>query len=88
MISVELEGSLDHARRFLGALRIFTLAESLGGVESLVEIPALMTHASIPRERRETLGITDSLIRLSIGLEHVDDLWGDLEGGLDAARRA
>ena len=88
MISVELEGSLDHARRFLGALRIFTLAESLGGVESLVEIPALMTHASIPRERRETLGITDSLIRLSIGLEHVDDLWGDLEGGFDAARRA
>ena len=88
MISVELEGSLDHARRFLGALRIFTLAESLGGVESLVEIPALMTHASIPRERRETLGITDSLIRLSIGLEHVDDLWGDLESGLHAARRA
>ena len=88
MISVELDGDLDHARRFLGAIRIFTLAESLGGVESLVEIPALMTHASIPRERREALGITDSLIRLSVGLEHVDDLWHDLERGLHAARRA
>jgi len=88
MISVELDGDLDQARRFLGALRIFTLAESLGGVESLVEIPALMTHASIPRERREALGITDSLIRLSVGLEHVDDLWHDLERGLHAARRA
>src|SRR5438874_3681019 len=88
MISVELEGDLDHARRFLRALRLFTLAESLGGVESLVEIPALMTHASIPRERRQALGITDSLIRLSVGLEHVDDLWHDLEGGLHAARRA
>ena len=88
MISVELEGDLDHARRFLGAIRIFTLAESLGGVESLVEIPALMTHASIPRERRAALGITDSLIRLSVGLEHADDLWHDLEGGLHAARRA
>ena len=88
MISVELDGDLNHARRFLGALRIFTLAESLGGVESLVEIPALMTHASIPRERRQALGITDSLIRLSVGLEHVDDLWHDLERGLDAARRA
>ena len=88
MISVELDGDLDHARRFLGAIRIFTLAESLGGVESLVEIPALMTHASIPRERRQALGITDSLIRLSVGLEHVDDLWHDLERGLHAARRA
>jgi len=88
MISVELEGDLDHACRFLRALRLFTLAESLGGVESLVEIPALMTHASIPRERRQALGITDSLIRLSVGLEHVDDLWHDLEGGLHAARRA
>jgi len=88
MISVELDGDLGHARRFLGALRVFTLAESLGGVESLAEHPALMTHASIPRERREGLGITDSLVRLSVGLEHVDDLWRDLEGGLGAARSA
>jgi len=88
MISLELDGDLEAARRFLRALRVFTLAESLGGVESLAEHPGLMTHASIPRERREVLGITDSLVRLSIGLEHVDDLWGDLEGGLAAARRA
>jgi cystathionine beta-lyase/cystathionine gamma-synthase len=86
MISVELDGDLGHARRFLGALRLFTLAESLGGVESLAEHPGLMTHASIPRERREALGITDTVVRLSVGLEHVDDLWSDLEGGLRAAR--
>jgi cystathionine gamma-synthase/cystathionine gamma-lyase len=82
MISVELAGDV---RRFLAALRLFTLAESLGGVESLVEIPALMTHASIPAARRAALGITDALVRLSVGLEHVDDLWRDLEGGLRAA---
>jgi cystathionine gamma-synthase/cystathionine gamma-lyase len=88
MISVELEGGLEAARRFLGALRIFTLAESLGGVESLAEHPALMTHASIPPERRAALGIGDTLVRLSVGLEHADDLWRDLEGGLRAARGA
>ena len=88
MISLELDGGVEVARRFLRALRLFTLAESLGGVESLAEHPALMTHASIPRERREALGITDALIRLSVGLEHVEDLWHDLEGGLRAARGA
>ena len=86
MISVELEGGLDHARRFLAELRLFTLAESLGGVESLAEHPAVMTHASIPLAVREPLGITDSLVRLSVGLEHVEDLWGDLERGLSRAR--
>lgn len=86
MISVELEGGLDAARRFLATLRLFALAESLGGVESLAEHPAVMTHASIPRAVREPLGITDSLVRLSVGLEHVEDLWGDLEHGLRAAR--
>ncbi|HVU01273.1 MAG TPA: cystathionine gamma-synthase [Polyangiaceae bacterium] len=86
MISVEIEGDLDASRRFLQALRIFTLAESLGGVESLAEHPALMTHASIPAESRRALGIGDGLIRLSVGLEHVEDLWGDLEGALAAAR--
>ncbi len=85
MISLDLDGDLDGARRFLGALRLFTLAESLGGVESLAEHPALMTHASIPRDVREPLGITDTLIRLSVGLEHVEDLWADLERGLAAA---
>ena len=85
IISVELAGGLDSARRFLSALRLFTLAESLGGVESLAEHPALMTHASIPAEVREPLGITDSLVRLSVGLEGVEDLWADLENGLRAA---
>ncbi len=86
MIAVELEGGLDEAKRFLGALEIFTLAESLGGVESLAEHPALMTHASIPAEQRRALGIGDSLVRLSVGLEHVDDLWRDLEHALRAMR--
>lgn len=86
MISLELEGGLDAARRFLGRLRLFALAESLGGVESLAEHPAVMTHASIPPAVRDMLGITDSLIRLSVGLEHVEDLWSDLELGLRAAR--
>jgi len=85
MISLELEGGLEEARRFLGALQIFTLAESLGGVESLAEHPGLMTHASIPAERRRALGIGDGLVRLSIGLEGIEDLWRDLQGGLAAA---
>jgi cystathionine beta-lyase/cystathionine gamma-synthase len=85
MISLELDGGLAESRRFLQALRVFTLAESLGGVESLAEHPALMTHASIPADVRRGLGISDSLVRLSVGLEHVEDLWDDLEGGLRAA---
>jgi cystathionine beta-lyase/cystathionine gamma-synthase len=84
MISLELEGGLAESRRFLQALRLFTLAESLGGVESLAEHPALMTHASVPVEVRRGLGIGDSLVRLSVGLEHVEDLWGDLSGALGA----
>jgi cystathionine beta-lyase/cystathionine gamma-synthase len=82
MISLELDGGLAESRRFLQALRLFALAESLGGVESLAEHPALMTHASIPPEVRRGLGIDDSLLRLSVGLEHVEDLWDDLEGAL------
>jgi cystathionine beta-lyase/cystathionine gamma-synthase len=82
MISVELEGGLAESRRFLQALRLFTLAESLGGVESLAEHPALMTHASMPAEVRRGLGIGDSLVRLSVGLEHLEDLWADLQGAL------
>src|SRR5439155_7754071 len=84
MISLELDGGLPEARRFLQALRLFTLAESLGGGESLAEHPALMTHASIPADVRKGLGIGDSLIRLSVGLEHVEDLWTDLQQGLEA----
>lgn len=82
IITVELAGDLDGARRFLRALRVFTLAESLGGVESLADHPALMTHASIPAEVRRGLGIGDTLIRLSVGIEHVDDLWKDLDAAL------
>ena len=72
-------GPLERARAFLKALKLFACAESLGGVESLIEHPAIMTHASIPKETREKLGIGDGLIRLSVGIEHVDDLIGDLE---------
>ena len=63
---------------------MFTLAESLGGVESLIEHPAIMTHASVPSEQREVLGISDGLVRLSVGIEHPDDLIADLERGLAA----
>jgi cystathionine beta-lyase/cystathionine gamma-synthase len=86
MITLELDGGEAQARAFLKALRIFTLAESLGGVESLAEHPALMTHASIPADVRRGLGISDTLVRLSVGLEHVEDLWRDLQAGLAAAR--
>ncbi len=84
MISFELKGDLDRARRFVAATRIFTLAESLGGVESLIETPALMTHASIEPEKRRAAGIADGLIRLSVGIEDVDDLIADLEGAFRA----
>ena len=84
MISVELKTDLNGSRRFLQALRVFALAESLGGVESLAEHPALMTHASIPADNRRALGISDTLVRLSVGIEHVDDLWRDLEHALSA----
>ena len=79
MISFYLRGDLDAARRFLQAVRVFTLAESLGGVESLIEHPAIMTHASVPKENREKLGIADGFIRVSVGVEHVDDLISDLD---------
>jgi cystathionine gamma-synthase/cystathionine gamma-lyase len=84
MLSLELAGGLDAARGFLSALRLFTLAESLGGVESLAEHPGLMTHASIPADVRLDLGIGDGLVRLSVGLEGVEDLWDDLEQALRA----
>lgn len=85
MISFEIAGGLAAASAFLGALRIFVCAESLGGVESLAEHPAIMTHASIPPEARQALGISDGLIRLSVGLEGDADLWADLERGFAAA---
>jgi cystathionine gamma-lyase len=84
MMSVILKGDLAYARRVLERLRIFALAESLGGVESLAEHPAIMTHASIPAEQRRALGISDTLIRLSVGIEDVADLKRDLEQALAA----
>lgn len=83
MITFFLKGDLETARRVLSRLRIFTLAESLGGVESLIEHPAIMTHASLPADRRAALGISDTLIRLSVGIEHVDDLIEDLAQALE-----
>ncbi len=82
MISLVLNGSLEDAKRFLARCELFTLAESLGGVESLIEHPAIMTHASIPVEQRKALGIEDGFIRLSVGIEHIDDLRADLEHAL------
>jgi len=83
MITFFLKGGIAETTSFLGALCLFTLAESLGAVESLAECPAVMTHASVPPEVRKQLGISDSLVRLSIGIEHIDDLVADLAQALD-----
>jgi len=83
MVSFDIGGDLERARRFLENTRLFALAESLGGVESLVNHPAIMTHGSVPKENRDRLGITDTLIRLSVGIEDVDDLIEDLSTALD-----
>ena len=83
MMSIVLDTNLEGVNKFLSHLKIFTLAESLGGVESLIEHPAIMTHASIDKKIRDSLGITDSLLRLSIGIEDVEDLIDDLNQALD-----
>ncbi len=88
MVTFVLRGGLPAATAFLRAVRIFACAESLGGVESLIEHPAIMTHASVPAATRAALGISDGLIRASVGIEHVDDLVADLERGLAAAAKA
>jgi len=82
MVSAVLAGGLERARRFLERCQLFALAESLGGVESLIEHPALMTHASLPPQKRAALGIDDGLVRLSVGVENVDDLIADLDQAL------
>jgi cystathionine beta-lyase/cystathionine gamma-synthase len=87
MISIEIDGSLAQVRAVLERCRLFTLAESLGGVESLISHPALMTHASVPAEVRAALGVNDRLVRLSVGIEDPDDLIADLEQALRAAPR-
>ena len=82
MLSAEMKGGTPEVRRFLSKLKVFALAESLGGVESLVEHPATMTHASLPKERRKRLGIGDGLVRFSVGVEDVEDLVSDLKTAL------
>ncbi len=85
MLSFELDGTLEQAETVVSETDVFTLAESLGGVESLIEQPATMTHAAIPKEEREAAGLTDGLIRVSVGVEHVDDLKDDLQQAFDKA---
>ena len=82
MVTVLIDGDLERTRRVLERVQVFTLAESLGGVESLVNHPAIMTHASVPKEVREAGGVTDNLIRLSVGVEDIDDLIADLDQAL------
>ena len=84
MLSLYIKGGLSESNKFLNQLSLFTLAESLGGVESLIEHPAIMTHASVPVKERNELGITDNFIRISVGIEDVDDLKADLKHALDA----
>ena len=86
MLSFEFDGTLEQGSTVVSETEVFTLAESLGGVESLIEQPASMTHAAIPREERLAAGLTDGLIRVSVGIEHVDDLKADLQAAFDAAR--
>jgi cystathionine gamma-lyase len=86
IVSFVINGDLERARRFLKACRLFTCAESLGGVESLIEHPAIMTHASLPAEYRKKLGIVDGFIRISVGIEDVEDLIADLEQAFRASR--
>jgi cystathionine gamma-lyase len=88
MVSFELRGGVAAGNAFASATKVFTLAESLGGVESLVETPPSMTHASIPADVRRAAGLADGLVRLSVGIEHIDDLLADVERGLAAARSA
>lgn len=85
MITFYIKGGLSAARRFLESVQVFSLAESLGGVESLIEHPAIMTHASVPAEHRKTLGIDDAMIRLSVGVENIEDLLRDLAHALEKA---
>ena len=81
MLSFDL-GNLEAARRFLNQVKLCALAESLGGVETLISLPALMTHASMPQEVRERIGITEGLVRLSVGIEDVEDIITDLDQAL------
>jgi cystathionine gamma-lyase len=85
MMTFYIKGGINASRAVLENVRVFALAESLGGVESLIEHPAIMTHASVPADVRKTLGIDDGMIRLSVGVENVDDLLRDLTQALSRA---
>lgn len=87
MITFFIKGGINASRKFLESVEVFSLAESLGGVESLIEHPAIMTHASVPAEQRKALGIDDSLIRLSVGIEDIDDLLADLKQAFDRVNK-
>ena len=88
MISFEIDANDAEIRQFLSALNLFTLAESLGGVESLVAHPASMTHAAMPEQDQKAAGISPRLLRLSVGIEHVEDLLADLVRGFEVLRRS
>lgn len=88
MVGMYINGTIETAKTFISRLRLFTLAESLGAVESLIEIPSIMTHASLPPETRQALGIDDTFIRLSVGVENVDDLIADLDQALKKVNSA
>ena len=88
MVTFFLKGGLDESRVFLSSLRLFALAESLGAVESLAEHPAIMTHAAVPAEQRVVLGISDGMVRLSVGVEEVEDIIADLRQALEAVEKA
>lgn len=87
MLSFRVKGAKEQASKFLKALRVFTLAESLGGVESLAQCPYYMTHASVPEETRDALGITNNLIRLSVGVEDTEDLINDVDQALKISQK-
>ena len=88
MVTFEVEGTGEDARRVTEAMQLFTLATSLGGVESLVSIPVLTSHAMISAEQREKMGVTEQMVRLSVGIESADDLIADLEHALEAVGTA
>lgn len=87
MITFRIKGGKEQASKFLKASHIFTLAESLGGVESLAQVPAFMTHASVPAEKKAQLGITENLIRLSVGLESIEDIIEDIQQALKVSQQ-
>ena len=83
MLGFYLKGDIKKTSKFLSSLKVITLAESLGGIESLIESPAIMTHGSVPPAHRKMLGIDDNFVRISVGIEDIDDLIADLQQAFD-----